>query len=133
MKYRALFLVLVTLAACKTTTSLRQGDLARLDGKWELACSGPIGQPNALECPEIAGYQQISCDPAQGSGKFHYQLPGETLDVNFRLMKEDKKWFIYYMDGQGNASKGEIVRLDEKELVLHYAKEGMMTVQRRSE
>ncbi len=133
MKYRAIFLLLVTLAACKTSSTYRQADLARLNGKWKLACSGLIDQVKALDCPEMAGYQLISCDPEQGSGKFHYQLPGETLDVDFRLMKEGPKWFIYYMDGQGNASKGEIVRLDKKELVLHYAREGTMTVQQRAE
>lgn len=133
MKYRALFMLLVTLAACKTNSSFRQADLAQLNGKWELACSGLIDQQEALDCPEIAGYQLITCDPERGDGQFHFQLPGQTLNVEFRLMKEDNKWFIYYMDEQGVASKGEIVRLDKNELVLHYAKEGTMTVQQRTE
>ncbi|PHN05376.1 hypothetical protein [Flavilitoribacter nigricans] len=131
MQYRVLFFVLL-LAACNSTKKLRQPDLSRLNGKWELACSGPIDQPDALDCPEMKGAQNISFDPAGNTGRFNYELPGQELNVDFKMLVEDGKCFLYYVDDQGNTSKGEIVRLNDQELVLHYAKEGIMTVQKRA-
>lgn len=133
MKHQSFLLLLLLISACQTTSKLRQNDLSRLSGKWELACSGPIDQPEALDCPEIKGFQQISYDAPSSSGKFHYQLPNATLNIDFKMLEEEGKWFVYYVDDQGNTSKGEIVRLNAKELVLHYAREGIMTVQRRAE
>ena len=133
MNPRALLFGLLLLTACHTTSKLRQNDLALLNGKWELACSGSINQPDNLDCPDIKGSQQISCDLENGYGKFHYQLPDGKLDVNFKLVHETNKWYVVYLDGSGNTSRGEIVRLNRKELVLHYADVGTMTVQRRVE
>ena len=133
MNLRALLFALLLLTACHTTSKLRQNNLALLNGKWELACSGPIDQPESLECPEIKGFQLINYALDKGNGAFHYQLPDGTLDVDFNLLQEGDKWYLVYRDGSGNISRGEIVKLNKKELVLHYADVGTMTVQRRVE
>lgn len=131
-KYYFALLLLLLIAACRTTSKLADKDLSQLNGRWELACSGPIAQPEALECPDFIGYQDIVFDAEGRKGKFHFQLPEQTLDQPFQLLEENGKWYLYYVDDQGNTSKGEIVRLDGEQLILHYAREGIMTMQKRA-
>ncbi|MCB0629832.1 MAG: hypothetical protein KDD15_08870, partial [Lewinella sp.] len=98
---------------------------------WELACSGPIGQPDDMDCPDMKGKEIIELDEESGKGRFIFDLGVQTIRQDFKMYQEGEKLMIYYVDKQGNTSLGEIVKLNDHELIVHYAKEGIMTVQQR--
>lgn len=131
MKYLPLLLLLL-LFGCATTKKLQWDDLNQLSGTWQIACSGPIGQPDALECPEVQGHQLIELDTKTGKGRFVFDLGVQTIRQDFTISKESDKLILFYVDPQGNTSRGEIVKLDKQTLEVHYLKEGIMTVQARS-
>lgn len=133
MKYLPFLILLLSLAACTTTKSVKWNDRAKIAGEWEIACSGPIGQPDQMDCPEIKGKEIIEFDAEKGTGRFIFDLGVQTIRQDFKMYQEGNKLMIYYVDKQGNTSLGEIVRLDKTTLVVHYAKEGIMTVQGRRE